>query len=555
MSSMTESLLLEAQNLHLDGDHDGSIHLLRIVISQCNSDIAAAGGAKSSKDIAWRMRQMAAYQLALSLLQRRGRCWYHMLGIGNGGAGEKVPENKDLERETEADELLWKLGYKLRLSVKAFGYPSCCCRYTTLSPGAPVHVIDDAIASNLFGALQFAFRPESKYWSDFYSKINGGGGASWTRESNGLQSPSKRNQFASHNIILPSSASESFDSDASSGDLLHQMQNASSLIEQVAISARHKLQKRFPNLKDAKSVEVWCHERPPDGCHQLHYDVDEIRLEERRRCVMKSPHIDQAVGLKSDSKRQRIDIIDRGDKNKADGLFSPLVSCILTIYVPNSSDACELCHEYGKGTPTIVCNQSISNIRERQRTTGHIQKSKGWLCYPKPNRLLAFEGSLLHGVVPGIPEPGNCAQNLDNCSSCSSIDSSYLDHNTPTENCHQKRVTLMMGFWGDGVFTQGATDVGPNTPYPNKSKDRTSSFSWANEFLPIKIEHCDLLRDSNPFSIGAAIEVQPLWIPIGRSDDYYREFINGGIDPIQFTGRFFLKSGSTNEIDDGILYP
>ena len=568
MSSMTESLLLEAQTLRLEGDHDGSIHLLRTVISQCNSDIAAAGDAKSTTEIARRMRQVAVYQLTLMLLQRCGRYRYRMLSISNGVAGDKIPaENNYLEDEEEADELSWKLGYRLRLSAKAFGYPSCRCRYTIISSEAPLHIIDDAIAPTLFGALQFSFRPDSKYWSEFYSRINGDNDEFWNRGKDFLQSSSMstmKNQFASHNIVLPSPT-------ASEENVLHHIQNASSLLEQVAISVKHKLLQRFPELRYAKSVEIWCHKRPPDGCHQLHYDMDEIRLQERRQRLAKSPRIDQKFRLQSESKqeskRRKLSGTNEGSKkvndgiqlherNKADGIFSPLVSCILTIYVPNSSNACKLCNEYAKGTPTIICNQSIFDFKERKSKTHDVQNSKGWLCYPKPNRLLAFEGSLLHGVIPGIPEPGNCEENFDSCSSCSSTENTYSDHNMPKENFYQKRVTLMMGFWGDGVCTQGSSDFGPNTQYPNVATDQTSSSGWANEFLPINIGEQDhYLKDSNSFPLGKVIEVQPLWTSIGRSDDTFCEFIDGDNNPIKFTGRFFLSSDSTNEIDNAILHP
>ncbi len=47
--------------------------------------------------------------------------------------------------------------------------------------------------------------------------------------------------------------------------------------------ARRRLARRFPDVADATSVEVWCHRRPRDGEHRLHCDMDEILLWERRR--------------------------------------------------------------------------------------------------------------------------------------------------------------------------------------------------------------------------------------------------------------------------------
>ena len=50
-----------------------------------------------------------------------------------------------------------------------------------------------------------------------------------------------------------------------------------------------------------------------------------------------------------------------------------------------------------------------------------------WLCTPKVNRLLAFDGSLLHGVVPPAPPD--------------------TDRPLPEAAMAQKRITLMLGWW------------------------------------------------------------------------------------------------------------
>lgn len=58
--------------------------------------------------------------------------------------------------------------------------------------------------------------------------------------------------------------------------------------------------------------------------------------------------------------------------------------------------------------------------------------SEGWQCPPVENRLLMFDGSLLHGVVPSVSsptkkQPGSAAKNAE----------------IPSEN----RVTIMFGWW------------------------------------------------------------------------------------------------------------
>lgn len=93
MSLMTENLLLHAQSLREEGDMDASIDLLRVVVTQCNTDAlkvarqqaierdrhrltdgnnSVEGGILDGGTIG-QLRQMAAYQLALLLLQRSGR--------------------------------------------------------------------------------------------------------------------------------------------------------------------------------------------------------------------------------------------------------------------------------------------------------------------------------------------------------------------------------------------------------------------------------------------------------------------------------------------------
>ena len=180
---------------------------------------------------------------------------------------------------------------------------------------------------------------------------------------------------------------------------------------------------------------------------------------------------------------------------------------------------------------------------DQQKT--QTKSNKGWLCYPKPNRLLAFEGSLLHGVVPGIPEPDNLLSSED-----SSTESGYL---TSKEIAHPNRVTLMMGFWADGVCTQSSkSDMGPNMIFSKISSDIPTN-NWTEEFLPIKIEKLGQEESIRDLSSNTAIEVEPLWTPIYHRSNFC-EFIAGESHDLQFNGRFFLKSDNTQEIDEKILH-
>ena len=547
MSFMTESLLLEAQSLRLEGDLDAAIDTLRTVLSQRNSDIRKSEDQYVPK-IVWQMRQMGSYQLALLLLQRSGRFLYSNHGEDDATIDRAEAENKHSKDKVEADELLWKLGYRMRLSRKAFGYPSCCCVHKNTSSDLPLKLIDDTIPPQLFDALQFAFRSGSKYWSEFYSKINTGNVSSLLKDAE-TKRPS-RNQFVSHNIQLPTTP----DSSGKSHSIPHSLQHANSLFEQIAIIIQHKLIHRFPILSRAKSVEVWCHQRPPDGSHQLHYDMDEIRLGERKKSHPIDESSDITNSLQPESKRPKIykGLIQVNEESNREGAFCPMVSCVLTISVPNSPEACIICNETSKGSPTLVCNQSILNQSKKRPNSTSNRDGIGWLCYPKPNRLLAFDGSLLHGVVPGIPEPDCCphSSNDDNINT-----SNDIDHDVIIKDIQSKRVTLMLGFWDDTVCTQSTSKIGPNMPFPRMPSDNPSD-DWTGDFLPIKLRDNEFVSASDSNS-NAFVEVKPLWTPIYQHhnntfSEYTKEL---GGSAINFSGRFFLKSNDTNVIDNEILHP
>eukprot|EP00804_Cyclotella_cryptica_P007028 CCRYP_007146-RA/>CCRYP_007146-RA protein AED:0.03 eAED:0.03 QI:438/-1/1/1/-1/0/1/22/264 len=251
-----------------------------------------------------------------------------------------------------------------------------------------------------------------------------------------------------------------------------------------------------------------------------------------------------------------------------DGIFCPMLSCVLTINVPNDSSTCFKCGESSKGAPTIVCNQSIlDNHQTRQNPSHANENGVGWLCNPRPNRLLAFEGSLLHGVVPGIPDPDSCWSHSDDDSnhdaesagSCN--DNIITGHDSFSDNPCSKRVTLMLGFWGDGVrkhFAKNdsndrASVMGPNMPFPIISNGNPSH-PWANEFVPVRIRENDFMEDVRSVSPYASLEVNPLWKSISRDNDTFGEYDDGRLKgSVQFSGRFFLKSGETGEIDDEVL--
>lgn len=113
-------------------------------------------------------------------------------------------------------------------------------------------------------------------------------------------------------------------------------------IDAVIHRLRNCLQIHFPALKSATSAEVWAHNRPHATGHQFHFDSDNEGCTEIIR--------------------------------------NPIVSCVLYL-----SD--------GVGGPTAVTNQRLSS---------HGLASTAWMVPATiSNRLVAFDGKLLHGVLPG----------------------------------------------------------------------------------------------------------------------------------------------------------
>ena len=533
MSLMTENLLLQAQRLRLDGDIDTSIDLLRVVVKQCNSDLqknekrstddvngnSSINGEESNSIIVLQIRETAAYQLVLLLLQRSGRRCY---STSNDNADtilknesddgrcniNDITKKKSDDDETEADNILSMLGFRLRLSKVAFGYPICNCnqqqkRYNNTQPTAssPISAvaIDDILSLSIFNALQHAYRPESKYWSELYSKVN-----STEKQKN-------TNQFASHNIPLPPNNTN---------------RSPSSILEQVAILVQQQLKDEFPDIINARSIEIWSHKRPLDGEHQLHYDMDEIRLWKHRKGSINRGE--------NSAKRQKT------NPKSNDGISCPIVSCVLTVNIPRKQlGICGVCGKTGHSNPTIICDQSILDRGSNSNV--------GCLCYPYPNRLLAFEGSLLHGVIPGIPQESSTTLDEDK-SSCS--DDSYymqdISKTRPVSDDYNQRVTLMLGFWKEVCLTDDSADIGPNVPFDSVS------CSWKEEFDPVDMKESDFNHSGTKNSQLFNNIIDPLWINILPNDEKdFGKYTTA--DGAKQCGRFFLETTDSRDIDNKVL--
>ena len=111
-------------------------------------------------------------------------------------------------------------------------------------------------------------------------------------------------------------------------------------IGRIVLKCLHHLKSKFPHLSKSTSVEMWAHNRPHASGHQMHFDSD-----------------NEGMG----------------------GVRNPIMSTILFL-----TD--------GTGGPSLVTNQKLAH--------GQLA-TKGWLSSSKEKRLVAFDGQVLHGVVPG----------------------------------------------------------------------------------------------------------------------------------------------------------
>ena len=156
---------------------------------------------------------------------------------------------------------------------------------------------------------------------------------------------------------------------------------------------------------------MWAHNRPHASGHQLHFDSD-----------------------------------DEGRSRQQGFPNHPICSFVLNV----SSNT-------RVGGPTLVTNQRLRNPE-----TTHLQGVRGWLVPSRPSRLVCFDGSVLHGVIPGkgcIPQ---------------------LQEEDMGELSNPRRVTLMMAFWKDIKVRKGS-GPGSARPWPSPEASPDELPVWAKE--------------------------------------------------------------------------
>lgn len=190
-----------------------------------------------------------------------------------------------------------------------------------------------------------------------------------------------------------------------------------------------------PEVAEAAYAEWWAHSRLHANGHKLHYDYVE----------------------------------EQGIKRH------PIVStvCYLT-------DSC--------GGPTLVTDQRMSAP----------QAAKGWVVAPRLNRLLVFDGSLLHCVLPGLVPP-------DHDESPCKRQRSDADASAGAEG---RRLTFMVAFWKQDPHAPPFPTVDGQTDQRRKGlrkRKKNVAKQWPKTFVAA-LPQAQLAADSHK-SGGTTVRV------------------------------------------------
>jgi hypothetical protein len=316
----------------------------------------------------------------------------------------------------EADRLLASLGYTCRLASNLFNYAALASEplveatttsgttnssTTTEPPLSPYcKVFDNVLELEQLRLLQNVFgNIRNSYWTDHSYAV--------------FPTPSP---YYSYILPLVISSPSPQQQRQRQGGEPQQQHTDHGILYDIVHRLHDLLRPHFPALRRtganaARFVEAWAHNRPHATGHQFHFDSD--------------------------------------NEGCTDIIRNPIVSCVLYLSGDDDSDNdknddIEPGHDAGGGGggggPTVVTNQRLSS---RQLA------SQAWLVpATRSNRLVAFDGKLLHGVVPGMGG----------------------------SNSHRRRVTLMVAFWNKIRVRQTPGSAACQWPAPGIA-------SWADALM------------------------------------------------------------------------
>ena len=270
---------------------------------------------------------------------------------------------------------------------------------------AGVWAVDGAIPVKLLAHLRdVLFGPESAFWSDhrYHDPMTG--------------------YFSYHCPI---------DASASGGRRSSPVEVAIDEMRAVLLEADPRL---AAVLRRAVAAEWWVHSRTPHEGHQMHFDTDERSL--RAEAEPKVAH--------------------------------PLVSTVLFLEVPedegNGKEMDTSSRGGGEGGApaggrstggTIVVDQRLGEGAE------YAAGGRAWVAHPVANRIIAFDGALLHGVLPVVAGSGDGGSGGG------------------------RRLTLMVGWWGKELRPGVASTkeaFGPCMSPPWCEGNHPAEWSWPGLF-------------------------------------------------------------------------
>mmetsp|Transcript_31876 Transcript_31876/g.90537 ORF Transcript_31876/g.90537 Transcript_31876/m.90537 type:complete len:529 (+) Transcript_31876:37-1623(+) len=199
-------------------------------------------------------------------------------------------------------------------------------------------------------------------------------------------------------------------------------------MDQVIRLVQQVIGAQFPGVLKACCAEWWAHCRPHPHGHQLHFDSD-----------------------------------NEGEG----GVRNPIATAVLYL-------------TEGVGGPTLMTTQHIKHTKLAER---------GWLAFPRLNRLVAIDGEYLHGVIPGRETEEGLPQG--------------------------RRISLMVAFWGWALQGRPWTDGRPGAciPCPDPANLQSTRSSWWAGMQPMQGADAEASRELT--RVGAQ-PVECVWEDVCR---------------------------------------